>query len=484
MVRHVKRTPNGVTVTEVETGPNHFSFSRTTTTVFGGRGHSNSRTSSTSSSSVQSSSRHDSVDEAQIQSIMDSMNDMAEISSLFSRIALGGRREREGRGRCGSCSKAPRKLTIRKETQRERAERLFAKEQRAQRRLNERISRANGYQEYAPPDPFDTLGAGRSTRRRAESADEMPSATGYEQRIPHRYATGASSSTGSSNRSGRMRMPDPFERFEETLRDFPFASMGAGMGAGFAYRPFDFGMPSGSRAPPMGGRTDDEYVRHVRDEFDAARENFERRRRAHPTLREANPDYTSEHRYYEHLGEGYANPFWAPRDGGAARAARAQSAGHARGHYDDKAERAAEAERRERAKKLEKERAAKRAEQRQAWVKRSTALFATGEIQSVRLTFQDIPWPIYAAKGGEVEYIVTLDDLCTKNVKEFLLDLARDKAEMEYEAARKKVLRDAIRMFHPDRWHRVLPRVEEAERENVKHGVELCSRIINDLLSQ
>lgn len=377
-------------------------------------------------------------------------------------------------------------LTNRKETQRERAERLFAKEQRAQRRLNERISRANGYQEYAPPDPFGAQGAGRSSRRRAGSAEEMPSTTGYEQRIPNRYATGASSSSRSGDRFGRMRMPDPFERFEETLRDFPFS----GIGAGFAFRPFDFGgMPSGSRAPPMAGRTDDEYVRHVRDEFDAARENFERRRRAHPYPREANPDYTSEHRYYEHLGEGFANPFWAPRDGGAARAARAQSEerarfGYARGHYDDRAERAAEAERRERAKKLEKERAAKRAEQRQAWVKRSAALFTTGEIQSVRLTFQDIPWPIYAAKGGEVEYIVTLDDLCTKNVKEFLLDLARDNVEMEYEAARKKVLRDAIRMFHPDRWHRVLPRVEEAERENVKDGVELCSRIINDLLSQ
>lgn len=239
----------------------------------------------------------------------------------------------------------------------------------------------------------------------------------------------------------------------------------------------------------MGGRTDEEYRRHVRNEFDAAREHFERHRRAHPYPREANPDYTAEHRYYEHLGEGHGNPFWAPRDSGAARGARAQSEerarfGGTRRFYDDRAERAAEAERRERARKLEKERAAKRAEQRQAWVKRSAALFTTGEIQSVRLTFQDIPWPIYAAKGGEVEYIVTLDDLCTKNVKEFLLDLARDKVEMEYEAARKKVLRDAIRMFHPDRWHRVLPRVEEAERENVKQGVELCSRIINDLLGQ
>lgn len=377
-------------------------------------------------------------------------------------------------------------LTDSKETRRERAERLFAKEQRAQRRLNERISRANGFEDYSPPDPFDATGAGRSTRRRAESVDDMPSTTGYEQRIPHRYATGASSSTTGSRFGTRTRMPDAWETFEETMRTYPFPTSGTR----FAFRPFEFaGMPSGSRVPPMAGRNDDEYLRDVRNEFDAAREAFERGRRAHRYAREANPDYTAEHCYFEHLGEGYGNPFWAPRDSGAARAARSQSEerarrGYARGHYDDTAERAAEAERRQRAKKLEQERAAKRAEQRQAWVKRSAALFAMGEIQSVRLTFQDIPWPIYAAKGGEVEYIVTLDDLSTKNVKEFLLDLARDKADMEYEAARKKVLRDAIRMFHPDRWHRVLPRVEETERDNVKTGVELCSRIINDLLSQ
>lgn len=101
MVRHVKRTPHGVTVTEVESGPNHFSFSRTTTSVFGGRGHSGSRHSA-SSSSVQSSSRYDSFEEAHIQSIMDTMNEVAEMTSLFDRIAFGGRGEREKRGRSGS----------------------------------------------------------------------------------------------------------------------------------------------------------------------------------------------------------------------------------------------------------------------------------------------------------------------------------------------------------------------------------------------
>lgn len=378
----------------------------------------------------------------------------------------------------GRHSRSVRELTNSKETPRERAERLFAKEQRAQRRLNERISRANGWQDYAPPDPFGTSSAGRSsTRTRAGSVDEMPSTTGYEQRIPHRHAHRAAPPSSSHT----ARVPDPFAAFDDTFNSFPFADM-----RGFTFRPFMFSEFSGSRAPPMAGRSDEDYRRHVRDEFEAARHAYERDRRSHPHPREAHPDYTSEHRYYENLGGVHGDPFWAPRDRGAARARSDDGthSGWSHRYYDDAAERAAEAERRERARKLEKERAAKRAQQRQSWVKRSTALFATGEVESVQLTFQDIPWPIYAAKGGEVEYIITLDDLSAKNVKEFLLDLAKDRTEMEYEAARKKVLRDAIRMFHPDRWHRVLPRVEEAERENVKQGVELCSRIINDLLSQ
>lgn len=101
MVRHVKRTPNGVTITELDTGPNHISFSRTSTSVSGGRRHSSTR-SSTSLSAAQYSTRHDSVDESHIQSIMEAMSDMAEMSSLFDRISLGGRSEREQRGRCGS----------------------------------------------------------------------------------------------------------------------------------------------------------------------------------------------------------------------------------------------------------------------------------------------------------------------------------------------------------------------------------------------
>lgn len=273
--------------------------------------------------------------------------------------------------------------------------------------------------------------------------------------------------------------------FEETLRGFPFS--GFGMPGAFPFRQFDFPFSSGSRAPPLAGRSEEEYKRSLRDEFDRARRTFEEGRWGGRT--ERNPDFSSEHRYYENLDEGrYADPYWAPRSSASQRSTSDGYSGRGADNYEAQAarraaEREAEAERQRRARHLEKERAGKRAEQRAAWQKRCGALFANGEIQSVHLTFQDIPWPIYAVRG-EVEYIVTLDDLSPKNVKEFLLDLAMDNTALEYEASRRKVLKDAIRMFHPDRWHRVLPRVKENERESVRTGVELCSRIINDLLSQ
>jgi len=47
------------------------------------------------------------------------------------------------------------------------------------------------------------------------------------------------------------------------------------------------------------------------------------------------------------------------------------------------------------------------------------------------------------------------------------------------------VLREAIRNFHPDRFNsKVLPRVREGEREKVKEGMEICSRVLTDLISQ
>lgn len=93
-----------------------------------------------------------------------------------------------------------------------------------------------------------------------------------------------------------------------------------------------------------------------------------------------------------------------------------------------------------------------------------------GDIELTELGYHDIPWPTYSG--------VELDEAGIKN---FLSALATDEADGGY----KKVLREAIRLFHPDRFFgRVLGRVKERDREKVKEGVERCSRVINDLAAE
>ena len=100
-----------------------------------------------------------------------------------------------------------------------------------------------------------------------------------------------------------------------------------------------------------------------------------------------------------------------------------------------------------------------------------------GDIEEAELTFGDIPWPVYASPT------VVLEDLEMDPVRAFFEAIAADRGEGDDEL--KKVLRDAIRAFHPDRFFaRILPRVSERDREMVKEGVEVCSRIINALAAR
>lgn len=118
---------------------------------------------------------------------------------------------------------------------------------------------------------------------------------------------------------------------------------------------------------------------------------------------------------------------------------------------------------------------------------------AQGEIQQVEMRYKDIPWPIYGGK-----------QLDKSNIYNFLSDLATDttgtgtgttvnkssstsssSSSTSVKDREKKVLRDAIRIFHPDRFFgRFLERVRVSDRDKVKEGVEVCSRVINALAAE
>jgi hypothetical protein len=126
--------------------------------------------------------------------------------------------------------------------------------------------------------------------------------------------------------------------------------------------------------------------------------------------------------------------------------------------------------------------------ERRKWRARCAALM-DGEVVSVNLKFSDIPWPVYTATSSQdVSVVVTPEDLTVDKVRVFLNALATDESKgadsKSVEDSRRKVLRDAIRQFHPDRFFsRVLPRVREPDQDKVKEGVERTSRLINELFS-
>jgi len=101
-------------------------------------------------------------------------------------------------------------------------------------------------------------------------------------------------------------------------------------------------------------------------------------------------------------------------------------------------------------------------------------------IIETELSYTDIPWPIYGKSKLE-----------KKSVSLFLSNLASLPIQggiisgKEGREAERKTLREAIRNFHPDRFlSKVLPRVREGEREKVKEGMEICSRVLTDLIME
>lgn len=228
-----------------------------------------------------------------------------------------------------------------------------------------------------------------------------------------------------------------------------------------------FGATSGTRLPPMGNMSDDEYASFIRSRFHAAQRaadlNHAARRGAEARA-EAERAYRAERVEEERAERDAKRRRRARAEAAAADAARAASLAQA----DVAASRA-------------EERAAQ-TEERARWRKRCAALF-DAEILAVNLGFSDVPWPVASARGSGFGIVLSPSDLTADNVKRFLYALADDETKGGRDG-RRKVIRDAIRLFHSDRFHsRVLPRVREGEREIVKDGVEIVARILTDLLS-
>jgi len=131
-------------------------------------------------------------------------------------------------------------------------------------------------------------------------------------------------------------------------------------------------------------------------------------------------------------------------------------------------------------------------EERQIYLLKWASLLSTDNNDvspKTELRYDDIPWPIYNPSPLANP---NPSHLSKKSIQSFLSDLAlfqcnqTDQSEgMDLQKEEKKVLREAIRNYHPDRFlTKILPRVREIEQEIVRAGMEKCSRVLTELIME
>ncbi len=95
-----------------------------------------------------------------------------------------------------------------------------------------------------------------------------------------------------------------------------------------------------------------------------------------------------------------------------------------------------------------------------------------GDPSGSPLRFKSIPWPTTVPPKN-------VADITPVAITKFILSPAHSEG-----MARKERIKSALRRWHPDRFGRVLGRVDEKDKEAVERGVGIVARCLNDLLAQ
>ncbi|KAH6913977.1 hypothetical protein BKA70DRAFT_1260046 [Coprinopsis sp. MPI-PUGE-AT-0042] len=88
------------------------------------------------------------------------------------------------------------------------------------------------------------------------------------------------------------------------------------------------------------------------------------------------------------------------------------------------------------------------------------------------LTFEDIPWPLTVPP-------TSVEDITPEVIAGFLLSPAHSRA-----IGIKERLRSAQLRWHPDRFRRLLPRVDESDKVAVEEGAGIVARCLNELMER
>ena len=145
----------------------------------------------------------------------------------------------------------------------------------------------------------------------------------------------------------------------------------------------------------------------------------------------------------------------------------------ARWRKEERSGREAERRQRRRQEHHQMEREAERRRQAEAWkvYESQWAAIAVGNDDSP-LKFRSVPWPMTLPPRSARE-------VTSEAVAKFILSHAHSEG-----ASRKDRIKNALRRWHPDRFGRILNRVDVTDRAAVERGVGTVVRCLNDLLAR
>lgn len=105
-----------------------------------------------------------------------------------------------------------------------------------------------------------------------------------------------------------------------------------------------------------------------------------------------------------------------------------------------------------------------------AWASYEATWTTVHSDSNERLSFENIAWPLVSRPRN-------LNDIKAEGVREFLFSDTHSHTQ-----SNKERLKAALRLWHPDRFQRMMSRVEEKDRRMVEEGVGMVARSLNSLM--
>ncbi|KAI0305577.1 hypothetical protein B0F90DRAFT_1624502 [Multifurca ochricompacta] len=112
-----------------------------------------------------------------------------------------------------------------------------------------------------------------------------------------------------------------------------------------------------------------------------------------------------------------------------------------------------------------------RCRQEEAWKTYESRWAALGRDASP-LRFESIPWPTTVPPRK-------VEEITSEAITKFILSPAHSEG-----ISQKERIKHGLRRWHPDRFGRMLNRVEKEDRGGVERGVGIVVRCLNDLLAK